>query len=81
VYTGLNDSEILKDHIPECMELIQHSNTELEAKVVFDIDSGNVNFGANVTLNLDTLLERLSLFGIGNCGSAEFAKRRSRSGI
>ena len=34
VYAALNDPEILKDCIPGCEELIKHSDTELEAKVV-----------------------------------------------
>ncbi len=32
VYADLNDPEILKECIPGCEELINHSETELEAK-------------------------------------------------
>jgi len=34
VYAALNDPKVLKQCIPGCEELIQHSDTELEAKVV-----------------------------------------------
>ena len=36
VYAALNDPEILRLCIPGCEELIKHSDTELEAKVVFE---------------------------------------------
>ena len=34
VYAALNDPEILQQCIPGCEELIKHSDTNLEAKVV-----------------------------------------------
>ncbi|NDD88621.1 MAG: carbon monoxide dehydrogenase, partial [Rhodobacteraceae bacterium] len=37
VYAALNDPEVLKQCIPGCEELIQHSDTELEAKVVLKV--------------------------------------------
>ena len=37
VYAALNDLEVLKQCIPGCEELIQHSDTELAAKVVLKV--------------------------------------------
>ena len=37
VYAALNDPEILRLCIPGCEELIKHSDTELEAKVVLKV--------------------------------------------
>ena len=42
VYAALNDPEILKDCIPGCEELIKHSDTELEAKVVLKIGKSEI---------------------------------------
>ncbi|NBT51747.1 MAG: carbon monoxide dehydrogenase, partial [Marivivens sp.] len=49
VYAALNDPEILKQCIPGCEELIQHSDTELEAKVVLKIGPVKAKFSGNVT--------------------------------
>ena len=37
VYAALNDPEVLKQCIPGCEDLIQHSDTELAAKEVLKI--------------------------------------------
>ena len=45
VYAALNDPEVLKQCIPGCEELIQHSDTELEAKVVLKVGPVKARFG------------------------------------
>ncbi|WP_212525905.1 carbon monoxide dehydrogenase subunit G [Actibacterium sp. MT2.3-13A] len=74
VYAALNDPEILKECIPGCEELIKHSDTELEAKVVLKIGPVKARFGGNVTLNPENPPERFSLTGEGSGGAAGFAK-------
>lgn len=74
VYTALNDPEILKQCIPGCEELIQHSDTELEAKVVLKIGPVKARFGGNVVLDKTEAPERFSLSGQGSGGAAGFAK-------
>ena len=51
VYAAWNDPEILKQCIPGCEELIQHSDTELEAKVVLKIGPEKAKFSGKVTLD------------------------------
>ena len=77
VYAALNDPEILKECIPGCEELIKHSDTELEAKVVLKIGPVKAKFKGNVTLSLDAPPQRFSLIGQGNGGVAGFAKGRA----
>ncbi len=74
VYAALNDPEILKECIPGCEELIKHSDTELEAKVVLKIGPVKAKFSGNVTLNPEAPPQRFSLTGEGNGGAAGFAK-------
>ena len=74
VYAALNDPEILKQCIPGCEELIKHSNTELEAKVVLKIGPVKAKFSGNVTLSPDAPPERFSLAGTGNGGAAGYVK-------
>lgn len=74
VYEALNDPEILKECIPGCEELIKHSDTELEAKVVLKIGPVKAKFKGNVTLSPDAPPEHFSLKGEGNGGAAGFAK-------
>ncbi len=74
VYAALNDPEILKQCIPGCEELVKHSNTELEAKVVLKIGPVKAKFSGNVTLNPDAPPERFSLTGTGNGGAAGYAR-------
>ncbi|WP_375551779.1 carbon monoxide dehydrogenase subunit G [Rhodophyticola porphyridii] len=74
VYAALNDAEILKDCIPGCEELIKHSDTELEAKVVLKVGPVKARFNGTVTLRPDNPPERFSLTGEGNGGAAGFAK-------
>ena len=74
VYEALNDTEILTACIPGCKELIRHSDTELEAKVVLKIGPVKAKFSGNVTLDQTGAPESFSLTGKGNGGAAGFAK-------
>ena len=74
VYACLNDPEILKECIPGCEELIKHSDTELEAKVVVKIGPVKAKFSGNVVLDPTNAPGGFSLSGEGNGGIAGFAK-------
>lgn len=74
VYAALNDPEILREAIPGCEELTQHSPTELEAKVVLKIGPVKARFGGNVRLDPTGAPYHFSLEGEGNGGTAGFAK-------
>lgn len=74
VYAALNDPEILKNCIPGCEELIQHSDTELEAKVVLKVGPVKARFGGRVHLDKSGAPEAFSLTGEGSGGTAGFAK-------
>jgi carbon monoxide dehydrogenase subunit G len=74
VYAALNDPEILQECIPGCEELIKHSDTALEAKVVLKVGPVKARFAGNVTLDPAGAPDRFSLTGEGNGGAAGFAK-------
>lgn len=74
VYEALNDPEILKQCIPGCEEMIKHSDTELEAKVVLRVGPVKATFGGNVTLDPSNAPNGFSLSGEGSGGMAGFAK-------
>ena len=74
VYAALNDPEILQQCIPGCEELIKHSETELEAKVVLKIGPVKARFSGAVVLNTDGAPDSYSLHGNGNGGAAGHAK-------
>ena len=74
VYEALNDPEILKACIPGCEELIKHSDTELEAKVVLKVGPVKAKFSGNVTLDQSGAPDQFSLTGKGNGGAAGFAR-------
>ena len=74
VYAALNDPEILQACIPGCEELIKHSDTELEARVVLKIGPVKAKFKGNVTLDPISPPEHFSLTGEGAGGAAGFAK-------
>lgn len=59
VYAGLNDLETLKECIPGCEELIKHSDTELEAKVVLKIGPVKAKFGVMLHLIRSIRLKNL----------------------
>ena len=74
VYQALNDPEILKQCIPGCEELIKHSDSELEAKVVLKIGPVKAKFSGDVQLNNSGAPDAFSLTGQGNGGAAGHAK-------
>ncbi|WP_083095810.1 CoxG family protein [Pseudophaeobacter leonis] len=74
VYAALNDPEVLRQCIPGCEELIKHSETELEAKVVLKIGPVKARFGGNVELDTSGAPDAFSLTGQGSGGAAGYAK-------
>ena len=74
VYDSLNDVTILKKCIPGCEELIKHSDTELEARVVLKIGPVKAKFSGQVTLDTTNAPDKFSLAGAGDGGIAGFAK-------
>lgn len=74
VYAGLNDPEILRMAIPGCEELVKHSETELEAKVMLKIGPVKARFAGNVILDPSRAPESFTLTGQGTGGAAGFAK-------
>lgn len=74
VYAALNDPEVLKQCIPGCEELVKHSDTELEAKVLLKVGPVKARFSGTVTLNTDGAPDAFSLQGQGNGGAAGHAK-------
>ncbi len=74
VYEALNDPEILKQCIPGCEEMIKHSDTELEAKVVLKVGPVKASFSGNVTLDTSNAPDGFALSGEGSGGMAGFAK-------
>lgn len=78
VYAALNDTAVLRACIPGCEELIRHSDTDLEAKVVLKIGPVKARFGGRVTLDTTDAPAGFSLRGEGNGGVAGFAKGGAR---
>ncbi|WP_104018934.1 CoxG family protein [Roseovarius nitratireducens] len=74
VYAALNDVEVLKDCIPGCEELVRHSDTELEAKVLLKVGPVKARFSGTVTLTPEEPPRRFTLTGSGSGGTAGFAK-------
>ncbi len=74
VYEALNDPEVLQKCIPGCEELIKHSDTELEAKVVLKVGPVKARFGGDVQLDTTGAPDAFSLTGQGNGGAAGHAK-------
>ncbi|CAN0598802.1 unnamed protein product [Ectocarpus sp. 12 AP-2014] len=74
VYAALNDPEILQQCIPGCEELIKHSDTELEAKVVLKVGPVKARFSGDVQLDTTGAPDAFSLTGKGNGGAAGHAK-------
>jgi carbon monoxide dehydrogenase subunit G len=77
VYAALNDPEVLKQCIPGCEELIKHSDTELEAKVVLKVGPVKARFTGDVQLDTAGAPDAFSLTGQGNGGAAGHAKGRA----
>ncbi len=74
VYRALNDPDVLRECIPGCEELIQHSPEHLEAKVVLKIGPVKAHFSGEVTLDNSQAPDAFSLSGEGKGGAAGFAK-------
>ena len=74
VYAALNDPAVLKQCIPGCEELIKHSDSELEAKVLLKVGPVKARFNGNVELNTDGAPDSFSLTGQGNGVAAGHAK-------
>ncbi|WP_293575094.1 carbon monoxide dehydrogenase subunit G [Phaeobacter sp.] len=74
VYAALNDPEVLQACIPGCEELIKHSDTELEAKVVLKVGPVKARFSGTVQLDTAGAPDAFSLQGQGNGGAAGHAK-------
>lgn len=74
VYAALNDTAMLKAAIPGCEELLRHSETDLEAKVVLKIGPIKARFGGKVVLDQSGAPGSFSLQGEGSGGVAGFAK-------
>ena len=73
VYAALNDPEVLQRCIPGCEELIKHSDSELEAKVVLKIGPVKARFSGDVQLDTAGAPDAFSLTGQGNGGAAGHA--------
>jgi carbon monoxide dehydrogenase subunit G len=74
VYAALNDPDVLRQCIPGCEELIKHSDTELEAKVVLKVGPVKARFSGDVRLDTSGAPDAFSLAGQGNGGVAGHAK-------
>jgi hypothetical protein len=74
VYAALNDPDILQQCIPGCEEIIQHSATDLEAKVTLKIGPIKARFAGTVQLDPAQAPDKFSLSGEGKGGAAGFAK-------
>ncbi len=74
VYEALNDPDVLQECIPGCEELVKHSDTEMEAKVLLKIGPVKARFSGNVILDQTGAPEKFSLVGQGNGGAAGQAK-------
>lgn len=74
VYAALNDPEVLRQCIPGCEELIRHSDTDLEAKVVLKVGPVKAKFSGSVVLDTAGAPDAFSLTGQGNGGAAGHAK-------
>ena len=74
VYAALNDSEILRNSIPGCEELVQLSETELIATVVTRIGPIKAKFTGHVTLSDLNPPSSYTISGEGKGGPAGFAK-------
>lgn len=74
VYAALNDPDVLRQCIPGCEELVKHSDTELEAKVVLKVGPVKAKFSGDVQLDTTGAPDAFSLTGQGNGGAAGHAK-------
>jgi uncharacterized protein len=78
VYAALINADVLRQCIPGCQELVQHSDTDLEAKVVLKVGPVKAKFSGNVQLDKTGAPDTFSLAGQGNGGAAGFAKGKAQ---
>lgn len=74
VFAALADPEILRQCIPGCEELIAHSPTDFEAKVLLKIGPVKARFAGEVKLDLSAAPDAMSLTGEGKGGAVGFAR-------
>ncbi|MEM0937513.1 MAG: carbon monoxide dehydrogenase subunit G [Pseudomonadota bacterium] len=74
VYAALNDTDVLRQCIPGCEELIRHADDHLEAKVLLKVGPVKARFSGTVRLDQTGAPEHFTLSGEGNGGTAGFAK-------
>ncbi len=74
VYAALQDTDVLRQCIPGCEELVRKSESELEAKVVLKVGPVKARFSGDVSLDTTGAPNGFSLTGQGNGGAAGHAK-------
>ena len=74
VWDALNDTEILKQAIPGCEEIVKTSDTEMTAKVTAKVGPVKAKFQGAVTLSDIIAPESYTISGEGKGGPAGFAK-------
>ena len=74
VWRALNDTEILKQCIPGCEEIVKLSDTEMTAKVVAKVGPVSAKFGGKVTLSDLDPPNGYKITGEGTGGAVGFAK-------
>ena len=78
VYAALINADVLRQCIPGCQELVQHSDTDLEAKVVLKVGPVKAKFSGNVQLDKTGAPDTFSLAGQGNGVLQDLPKVRRR---
>jgi uncharacterized protein len=74
VWAALNDTDILKQSIPGCEEVIKLSDTEMTAKVTAKVGPVSAKFAGKVTLSDLDPPNGYKISGEGTGGAAGFAK-------
>lgn len=74
VWVALNDPEVLRQAIPGCQEMMKHSPTTFEAKVVAKVGPVKANFTGNVILSDLNPPVSYVISGEGKGGAAGFAR-------
>ena len=74
VWRGLNDTEVLKQCIPGCREIVRLSETELEATAVLKVGPVKAPFKGKVTLSDLDPPKSYRIAGEGKGGVAGFAR-------
>ena len=74
VWRALNDTEVLKQCIPGCEEIVKLSDTEMTAKVVAKVGPVSARFSGKVTLSDLDPPNGYKITGEGTGGAVGFAK-------